>query len=287
MLAKNPGRHLPGFFFCVENVLPSIARLLRKTIACGLLLVPLSAFSTPFSAENAYLEVGRLKPTTEFGGSYRSYQSDGSGDVKFDDPTDSRSEAAVASFAMGVRVAGSVWLGADYLSIEGDSDGVIGKRVRLGPFRFYVTAPGTEHYQFDIARFWLGYRFVDQVDESLLLTLGLTAIAAKASAVVDGLGQESAHGILPLPTLGMVWRQMMPWNTVLSLAADYSRAQANDLFGQASNLSIALEVPLKFGFSIGLGYRQYDLLVRARRPTYDAELQQTISGPFLLLQQRF
>lgn len=250
-------------------------------------LLPGVAIGQAQLADHAYFSIAYLTPTTKFGGAYQSHHDDGTDNIKFRDQDDPRKETAFPVFALGLRLAGRFWLGADYLSMRGHSDGIIGKKVRFGPFRFFVTAPTKEDYEFNIARLWLGYRLLERPDQKLLISFGLSTIQAKATARIEEIGEESAQGILPLPSIGLNWSWSGPYETRWSLTGDYSHLEVNHLVGRISTLGVSVEKPLSHGFSIGLGYKKYDIRANATRPHYRAEIEQNIAGTQFFIQQNF
>ena len=238
-------------------------------------------------ADQSYFSVGSLLPTTQFGATYHSYHDDGSDKTKFHDPNDPNSESPFPIFALGLKLGGRFWLGADYLGMRGESNGIIKKKVGFGPFRFFVTAPTKENYRFDIARLWLGYRLIDRTDEKLMLNFGLSAVQAKASARIEGLGQEADEGILPLPSIGANWSWRGPHDTRWSLMAEYAHLEVKQILGTSSTVGVSVEKPVGYGFSVGLGYKQHNLRAKANRERFQAEIVQRIAGPLLFIQQSF
>lgn len=245
------------------------------------------AASGAMAEEQGYVKLALIVPEVAFGLDFHGRKSDGSVKIKFHDESESRSEGTVPWLSIGMHVWDRLWVGGDYLSFSGESDGKIGKKVQLGPFSFFVNAPTADTYKFDIGRAWLGYRVLESELGSLTVLGGMTVIQARAKAVVPGLLQESVQGILPMPMLGLKLSRAGSYMTRWSLEADYSYINYNDIDGQASNITVSVERPLAKRFLIGMGYKHYEFTARTDRKKYDAQINQKLAGPFLFVTYAF
>jgi hypothetical protein len=249
---------------------------------CVCACFPIPAFSEAMVKEGGYVSLALMNPVSGFGLNYDSKEPDGSARIRFRDAPDARNESVSPWLSFGFRATERIWLGGDYLRSEGVSDGRIGKRVH---FLFFVNADTVDRYQFDMGRAWVGYQALENESVNLKLIGGLTVIQADAEATAEGLGHESARGVLAMPMLGFSLRKSGPYLTQWSLAADYSQIDVNNIHGRAANYSAAVEKPLLESLFVGLGYKHHELIVRVHRPTYDGQLIHKLSGPFVVVRQ--
>lgn len=256
--------------------------LARATVAFTIMLACLPARADPEAAtgEQGYVRFAMVVPEMDFRLDYHGRKADGTVKTKFLDESTSNGEGPVPWLSAGVRVRGPYWVGGDFLSFSGEGKGKVGKRVYLGPFSFFVNAPTTDTYTFDIGRAWVGYRAQESESGSLMALGGVTVVRARAKATIPGLVQESVDGVLALPMLGIRYSRTGPYLTRWLLEADYAYVGYDDMYGQAANFSLSVEKPLANGFSVGVGYKYYKLMANADRTKYDAQVDQKLTGPF-------
>lgn len=245
-----------------------------------LVCLPAAADSEAAAGEQGYIRFSLIVPEMDFRLDYHGRKADGTVKTKFLDESTSSSGDMVPWLSAGVRVRGPFWVGGDYLSFRGEGTGKVGKRVYLGPFSFFVNAPTTDTYTFDIGRAWVGYRAQESESESLMALGGVTVVKARAKATVPGLVQESVDGVLALPMLGIRYSRAGPYVTRWLLEADYGYIGHDDIYGQATNFSLSVEKPFAKSFSAGVGYKYYKIMANADRTKYDAQVDQKLTGLF-------
>lgn len=249
-------------------------------------LLPISSFAETSGVDFQLLFSQPVFSSIKVRGTYNSIHKDGSDNVRFHDPEDAFAGSSAPWVILSARAIESLDLGIEFFSVRARNEGEISKKIHAGPFQFFVNAATTDHYNVTVGRLWGRYMSTERFP-GLSLTFGITAIQARIMAEANGLGQDSAKGLLPLPMLGLAWHQSGPFGTALAISSDYAQIDVNGIHGKASDLYAMIEKPLAAGFSAGVGYKRYAFMIRGGRPLYNANFIQSFSSPLIFVRQNF
>lgn len=244
-------------------------------------VAPAAAASPAFEpGEYGYFSVTVLAARSGFGLDYA--RRSGSGiTARLQDDFNLGGTTALPWYAAGLRLSERISFGAEYLSYASDSEGEAKRKVKFGPFRFFVGAPTDFAYFAEVARGWLSYEHPLGERTRAALFGGLSAIRLRLGANANGLGGKSESGAVAMPTLGARLSHGDPRDLRLSASADYSFAGIDQARGRALDVSLLAERAWKYGFVVGAGYRYYKMRLDADRQRYEARFESSFQGPFV------
>ena len=260
------------------------------TLAAGLLLLApaLRTHASPAfePGENGYLSVTVLAARAGFGLDYAKRSGSGI-TAKLQDDFNLGGTTALPWYAAGLRLTERLSVGAEYLSYASNSEGEAKRKVKFGPFRFFVAAPTDYAYFAEVARGWLSYEHPLGEQTRAALFAGLSAVRLHLDANADGLGGKSERGAVAMPTLGARLSHGDPQLVRFSASADYSFAGFDRARGRALDVSLLAERRWEHGFVFGAGYRYYGMRFDADRRNYEARFDSSFRGPFVSVRWTF
>ena len=259
-------------------------------LAAGLLLLApaLRTHASPAfePGENGYLSVTVLAARAGFGLDYAKRSGSGI-TAKLQDDFNLGGTTALPWYAAGLRLTERLSVGAEYLSYASNSEGEAKRKVKFGPFRFFVAAPTDYAYFAEVARGWLSYEHPLGEQTRAALFAGLSAVRLHLSANANGLGGKSERGAVAMPTLGARLSHGDPQLVRFSASADYSFAGFDRARGRALDVSLLAERRWEHGFVFGAGYRYYGMRFDADRRNYEARFDSSFRGPFVSVRWTF
>lgn len=232
------------------------------------------------SGEYGYLSVTVMAARSGFGLDY-ARRSGSAVTAKLQDDFNLSGRTALPWYAAGLRLTERISLGAEYLSYASNSAGEAKRKVRFGPFRFFVGAPTDFAYFAEVARGWIAWGQPLGERTHAALFVGLSAMRLHLSANANGLGGKSEKGAVAMPTLGARLSHGDPQEVRFSLSADYSFAGVNQVRGRALDVTLLAERRWKHGLVFSAGYRHYQMHLDADRQRYEARFDSSFQGPFV------
>jgi len=182
----------------------------------------------------------------------------------------------------------AVSLGAEYLTVSGQSDGEIDFRQALGGiFSWLVSRPETTTYDNKVGRTWVGYDALKRDDLVVTPYAGLYITHLHMKAVSPDLGEIEDTLLGAMPLVGLRVMAGNPQDGRILLVLDYAYINVNQINAYASHVTIAGEREFAPHWIWGVGYTSRNVRISADKDKYDAAVSLGVRGFFSHVKREF
>ena len=243
--------------------------------------------SHPALTDKFYFELGAFVPKTSTSAQLDSTNLGAGANVDFERALGMTTQKVVPDAGFRWRFAEHWRFEAEYFQLNRSGDKTISQDITWNGVTFTAGTQVQSKFNFSDLRTSVGYSFFKRKDKDLGVSFGFHVASYDVALQAAGTGNEQKKITAPLPVLSAYGQVALTDEWAVGGRIDRFTMSYDHYDGNITSIGLDLNYrPFRYvGF--GLAYRSLFIILKASKPDFTAQFNQSFQGPLLYMSASF
>lgn len=241
----------------------------------------------PILRDKFYFAVGAFVPKTSTSASLDSTNLGAGANVDFERALGMTTQKVVPDAAFRWRFGERWRLEAEYFELNRSGDKKIEQDITWNGVTFTTGTEVLSKFNFSDIRTSVGYSFFKRKDKEIGASFGFHVASYDVGLQASGTGNEAKKILAPLPVFSVYGQFALTDEWAVGGRLDRFTMSYDHYDGNVSSIGLDVHYQPFSHVGFGFAYRSLFIILRASKPDFTAQFNQTFQGPLLYMSASF